>query len=260
MTDSAITLTDRQQEIKDEFIRVRGTWGPAWESVLTLDAEYLMTYLTYSAVPLRKRHLDPKVQEFIYIAVDASATHMYEPGVRAHVKAALDLGATPGEIMEVIELTSTLGVHALNIGVPILAEVLVEAGKRTGPAPLNEYQEQLKAEFTENRGYWHTFWDEMLEMDPEIFSAYTDFSSVPWKTGTLEPKVKEFIYTAFDVAATHLYVPGLREHLRNAVRLGATQEELLEVMEIASVIGIHATLLAAPILAAEVAAREGASE
>jgi alkylhydroperoxidase/carboxymuconolactone decarboxylase family protein YurZ len=248
-------FTERQREVKEEFVRVRGTWGPAWESILRFDPEFLDTYLNYSAVPLRKRHLEPKVQEFIYIAVDASATHMYEPGVRSHIKLALDHGATPEEIMEVLELTSTLGVHALNIGVPVLVEVLEQEGMREGPTPLTEHQEELKAEFTRNRGYWHPFWDNMLELDPEIFQAYTDFSSVPWKTGTLEPKVKELIYTAFDVSATHLYVPGLREHIRNALRLGATREEILEVMEIASVIGIHASLLAAPILSAEVDAR-----
>ena len=147
--------------------------------------------------------------------------------------------------MEVFELTSTLGVHALNIGVPVLVEVLDEEGLRPGRTPLTERQEEYKQEFIDNRGYWHTFWDDMLELDPEIFKAYTDFSSVPWKTGTLEPKVKEFIYTAFDVAATHLYVPGLREHLRNALRYGATPQELLEVMEIASVIGIHGAMLGA---------------
>lgn len=33
------------------------------------------------------------------------------------------------------------------------------------------------------------------------------FSSVPWKHGTLPPKVKEFIYIAIDAATTHLYDP-----------------------------------------------------
>ena len=128
-------LTPRQSEVKDEFIRVRGTWGPAWEAILRFDPDFLQTYLNYSAVPLRKRHLEPKVQEFIYIAVDGAATHMYEPGVRSHIKLALDYGATPDEIMEVLELTSTLGVHALNVGVPVLVEVLEEEGMRDGPGP-----------------------------------------------------------------------------------------------------------------------------
>ncbi|MEU7816918.1 carboxymuconolactone decarboxylase family protein [Pseudonocardia sp. NPDC049154] len=82
---------------------------------------------------------------------------------------------------------------------------------------------------------------------------------MPWKTGTLEPKVKEMIYIAFDAAATHLYVPGLKLHLRNAVRLGATQDELMEVLSIVSVIGIHAATTAAPILASVVAEQESGS-
>jgi alkylhydroperoxidase/carboxymuconolactone decarboxylase family protein YurZ len=246
-----MVLTTRQQQIKDEFIAVRGTWSPAWERILELDAEFLHAYLEWSAVPLRKRHLEPKVAEFIFIAADAAATHLYEPGIRQHVRAALDLGATAAELMEVLELTSTLGIHACNIGVPLLTEVLAEEGKRDGPAPLSERQLELKAEFTANRGYWHEFWNELLELDPELFAAYVRFSSVPWQTGVLEPKVKEFVYIAFDAAATHLYAPGLKLHMRNALRLGATASEILEVLEIVSVIGIHAATVGAPILAEE---------
>ena len=91
----------------------------------------------------------------------------------------------------------------------------------------------------------------MLELDPEIFATYTDFSSVPWRTGTLSPKVRELVYIAFDTAATHLYVKGLKLHIENALGYGATPQEILEVMEIASVIGIHAVTTAAPILLEE---------
>jgi alkylhydroperoxidase/carboxymuconolactone decarboxylase family protein YurZ len=248
-----MSLTARQEEIKQEFIRVRGSWSDTWEGVLRLDPDFLLAYLDFSAVPWRSGVLDPKVKELIYIAVDANATHMFLPGVRQHIRAALQLGVTPAEIMEVLELSATLGIHAMNIGVPILVEVLTEKGLRTGPAPLTEEQERLKVDFTRTRGYWHSFWDEMLELDPEMFAAYTEFSSVPWRTGTLEPKVKEFIYIAFDTAATHLYVKGLKLHIENAIGYGATPKEILEVMEIASVLGIHGVLAAAPILLAEVA-------
>jgi alkylhydroperoxidase/carboxymuconolactone decarboxylase family protein YurZ len=248
-----MSLTARQEEIKQEFIRVRGSWSDTWEGVLRLDPDFLLAYLNFSAVPWRSGVLDPKVKELIYIAVDANATHMFLPGVRQHIRAALKLGVTRHEIMEVLELSATLGIHAMNIGVPILVEVLTEKGLRDGPAPLTDEQERLKADFTKTRGYWHRFWDEMLELDPETFAAYTEFSSVPWRTGTLEPKVKEFIYIAFDTAATHLYVKGLKLHIENAIGYGATAKEILEVMEIASVLGIHGVLEAAPILLEEVA-------
>src|SRR5690242_12191080 len=58
---------------------------------------------------------------------------MYLPGVRQHIKVALDHGATGAEIMEVLELTATLGIHAMNVGMPVLAEVLSELGRRPAP-------------------------------------------------------------------------------------------------------------------------------
>jgi alkylhydroperoxidase/carboxymuconolactone decarboxylase family protein YurZ len=143
--------------------------------------------------------------------------------------------------------------------VPLLLEVLQEEGLRDGPAPLDERRERLKAEFTANRGYWHSFWDGVLELDPDLFEAYIEFSSVPWKSGPLEPKVKELVYIAFDASATHLYVPGLKLHMQNAVRLGATAGEIMEVLAIVSVIGIHAATTAAPILA-EIAAQRSSTQ
>jgi len=91
----------------------------------------------------------------------------------------------------------------------------------------------------------------MLELDPELFDAYTEFSSHPWKHGTLSPKVREFIYMAFDTSATHLYRVGLKLHIENALGYGATIGEILEVMEIASVIGIHSVTMSAPIVIEE---------
>lgn len=249
-----MTLTPHQQRVKDEFQEARGTWGPAWESILRLDPDFLAAYGRFSAVPWRTTHLPPKVKEFIYIAVDAAATHLYEPGIRQHVRAAIAHGATAEELAEVLALTSTLGIHAVNIGVPLLLEVLEEEGLRDGPTPHDERRRQLKEDFERRRGYWHEFWEGLLELDPELFAAYLEFSSLPWDQGVLEPKIKELIYVAFDASATHLYVPGLKLHLRNAIRYGATTDEIMEVLEIVSVIGIHTATTAAPIVLDELRA------
>ena len=247
-------LTARQQEIKDAFIAARGFWGEPWETVLRIDPDFVAAYLGLYAVPWRKSHLSARFKELCCISVNAAATHLHVPGILPHIKAALDFGATPAEIMEVLELAATLGIHTMNIGVPLLVEVLEERG-RTGPGRLSTYQESLKAEFTRVRGYWHEFWNDMLELDPEMFEAYLEFSSVPWRTGPLSPAEKELIYISYDIAATHLYVPGTKLHIRNALDHGATPEQVLEVMEIASMIGIHAVTTAVPILAAELKAR-----
>lgn len=246
-----MTDAGRRQQIRDEVEQTVGGWDGRLQAVLDLDPEFLSAYGRLAAVPDRTGALPEKVRHFIRLAVAANSTHLYLPPVRGHIRRALAAGATPAEVMEVLECCATLGIHAMNIGVPILVEVLEEAGLRTEAAPLTEYQERLKADFTEKRGYWHDFWNEILELAPEFFDAYTEFSSVPWVTGTLEPKVKEFIYIAFDTAATHLYTSGLKLHLQNAVGYGATAQELIEVMEIAAALGIHGLLEAAPILAEE---------
>jgi alkylhydroperoxidase/carboxymuconolactone decarboxylase family protein YurZ len=246
-------LTDRKKKLRDDFIEARGYWNPFWESLLDLDEDFFEAYTNFSSIPWRKGPLDPKIKEFVYIAVDAAATHLYVPGIRQHIKQALGYGATAAEIMEVLELTATLGIHACNIGVPILVEELEAAGRPVSQ-DLSERQLALKDDFEQKRGYWHQFWHEVLLLDPDFFESYIHFSSVPWVSGVLEPKVKELIYTAFDVSATHLYAPGLRLHIANAIGYGATREEILEVIELASVIGIHSCTVGVPILVEELAA------
>jgi alkylhydroperoxidase/carboxymuconolactone decarboxylase family protein YurZ len=119
---------------------------------------------------------------------------------------------------------------------------------------LTPRQLQLKEEFTEARGYWSDIWNDVLALDPEFFEAYLRFSSVPWRKGTLAPKVKEFIYVAIDAATTHLYEPGTRIHVRNALKHGATREEIMEVFELVSVLGIHSCTHGVPILLEELRA------
>jgi alkylhydroperoxidase/carboxymuconolactone decarboxylase family protein YurZ len=119
---------------------------------------------------------------------------------------------------------------------------------------LSDEQKQLRDDFIEARGYWNEFWDGLLMLDPEFFKAYLAFSGVPWRNGVLEPKFKELIYIAIDAATTHLYEPGLRQHIRNALGYGATKEEIMEVLELVSVLGIHACTLGVPVLIEELEA------
>lgn len=125
---------------------------------------------------------------------------------------------------------------------------------------LNEQQRKLRENFVNERGYWNPFWEGLLSLDPDFFEAYLNFSAVPWRKGVLEPKVRELIYTAIDASTTHLYEPGLRQHIRNALGYGATKEEIMEVLELTSVLGIHTCTLGVPVLMEELAAHEQKQE
>lgn len=124
-----IPFTPSQVSLKSQFTSLGSAWNPTWESILRLDPTY-SAYLRLRLVPLTKQHLSPKIQELLLLAIDASVAHLFQPGMRAHTAAALAAGATPGEVMEVLELASVLGVHAINVGVPLLTEVMMEEGLR----------------------------------------------------------------------------------------------------------------------------------
>jgi len=129
---TSIELDERQRELREQFVSERGYWNPFWEGLLSMDTEFFEAYLTFSSVPWRKGVLEPKIRELIYTAIDASTTHLYEPGLRQHIRNALGYGATKEEIMEVLELTSVLGIHTCTLGVPVLMEELEAHERRNG--------------------------------------------------------------------------------------------------------------------------------
>lgn len=256
-----MSLTADQEKLKQSFLASGEQWTQSWQNILTLDQAYFSAYLKLRQVPTNKKHLPPKLQELILLSIDASCTHLFRPGVEAHTAAALAAGATKEEIMEVLEMTSVLGVHAVNVGVPLLTQVLQEDSMQSSTAPpaFNAEQERLKDSFIAQRGYWHGSWDPVLALSPAFFEAYTAFSSVPFQPGhsVLSPKEKELIYVAIDCATTHLYVVGLKLHIRNAIRHGATPEEVMETFELAALMGVHTVQLGADVLTEELKKREG---
>lgn len=250
-------FTPRQQALKERFTKERGYWSPIWEDLLRSDEDFFEAYLNFSAVPWKNGPLSPKEKELIYVAIDAATTHLYEPGLRIHIRNALKYGATKEEILEVFQLVSVLGIHTCTLGVPVLVDELHQVGQTIADSNLTERQQQLKERFQQERGYWAPLWDELLQLDPDFFEAYLNFSAVPWNKGSLSPKMRELIYIAIDASTTHLYEPGLRVHIRNALKYGATKEEILEVFQLTSVLGIHTCTMGMPVLMEELRAAQG---
>jgi alkylhydroperoxidase/carboxymuconolactone decarboxylase family protein YurZ len=105
-------------------LRASGNFNPAWKEMAELDPVWLEKFLDMGMKPIASGVLDPKTLEFLAIAVDASCTHLYAPGVRRHIRKALQLGATKEEIIAVLQCVAVLGIHSCALGVPILVEEL----------------------------------------------------------------------------------------------------------------------------------------
>ena len=115
-SESATPLCDR--------LHASGEWNPNWEPFYQLDPAWTEAFVQMGLKPMLTGVLEPKVIEFIAIAVDASCTHLYAPGVRRHIRKALELGATKEEITAVLQCVSVLGIHTMSLGAPILQEEL----------------------------------------------------------------------------------------------------------------------------------------
>ena len=107
-----------------DTMRSAGQWNPNWDPMAQLDPDWTEKFFAMVSAPLNSGVIDPKTFELIAIAVDASVTHMYGPGVRRHIRRALALGVTQQEITAVLQLTATLGLHTMSLGAPILMEEL----------------------------------------------------------------------------------------------------------------------------------------
>jgi len=104
--------------------RASGNWNPDWEPFAKLDPAWTEKVLALAIAPAVGGALDAKTIELIGIALDASCTHMYAPGVRRHIQRALKAGATKEEIIAVLQLAALQGVHSMCLGAPILLEEL----------------------------------------------------------------------------------------------------------------------------------------
>ncbi|MFL9998937.1 carboxymuconolactone decarboxylase family protein [Paraburkholderia sediminicola] len=115
-------------------LRATGNWNPAWDAFAELDPAWAEKFMVMGMHPVMSGVLEPKVFEFLAIAVDASCTHMYAPGTRRHIRKALELGATREEIAAVLQAVSVLGIHSSSLGAPILIEELaaLEQAKAAG--------------------------------------------------------------------------------------------------------------------------------
>lgn len=118
-----------------DAMRAAGEWNSAWDLAYGMDPAWVEKFMAMGVHAMTSGGLDAKTRELIAIAVDASCTHLYSPGVRRHVRKALEVGATPAEVLSVLQMVSVLGIHSVALGVPMLAEAMDELGlPRTTPS------------------------------------------------------------------------------------------------------------------------------
>ena len=193
--------------------------------------------------------LDRKTAELISVAVNAACTNLNLDGTRRHIKRAIEAGATRDELLMVLKMASLLSIHVCSLGAPILIEEAGTAGvSAKGKSVATPACDRMRA-----AGQWNVAWDAFYEIDPEWTEAFIVCGAPVYAGGILDPKLAELLSIAFDVSFTHMYAPGVRRHVKAALKLGATVEEIMDVFKLCVAQGVQASNMGIPILAEELA-------
>jgi alkylhydroperoxidase/carboxymuconolactone decarboxylase family protein YurZ len=248
-------LTPEQEAMKAAYLRARGYWKPWTEGLLRLSPDFLNTYANYAGHPAAHGPLSPVMCELIYVALDGSATHLFDSGLRLHMGIALERGATPLQIIEVLQLATAQGLDGVARGVEILAEELVAEGQEI-PDVLDDRQRVLKAEYEARFGDWPGFCDHLLRLDPAYFARMLELLACCEAGEGLDEKSRRLTSLALAACFTELDPEATRLQIRRALRSGASREEILQVLQMTAHLGVHACSMGVPALMDVMATRK----
>jgi alkylhydroperoxidase/carboxymuconolactone decarboxylase family protein YurZ len=221
-------------------------WDPVW-------AELAVKITTN---PWSDGVLRAKFIELVCVGLNASRTNLNPEGTRRHIRAAIAAGATLHEILFVLKCASVISIHSCTFNASLLIQ---EAGRSSledfGSVRMKRLQNTGEAapgvEKMKALGHWNEEWDLLLFLDPVWTDHYMAMCSVLYAESVLPPKELELLLVAFDAAYVHIYGPGTRSHIKNALKAGATVEEIVEVLKLGVVQGVQACNLSIGILAEE---------
>lgn len=100
-------------------------------------------------------------------------------------------------------------------------------------------------------GPWEAAFEQLHAWDPTWATICRTMTADPWVHGVLPRKFIELVGVGLNAACTNLNPDGTRRHIRAALTAGATRDEILMVLKMASVMSIHSCSLGAPILLEE---------
>jgi alkylhydroperoxidase/carboxymuconolactone decarboxylase family protein YurZ len=227
-----------------------GPWDPALAQLREWDPTWAEMCERVTLNPWNHEVLPRKTVELIGLAVNAACTNLNPEGTRRHIRAALDAGASRNEILEVLKMASFLSIHSCSLGAPILLEEAraADVEPMEHPQSVTPLCDKLRA-----AGQWNEAWTPFFNLDPEWTEQFMTAGISVYAGGVLSPKLAELLSIAFDVSYTHMYAPGTRRHIKAALKLGATMEEIMEVLKLCVIQGVQACNMGVPILAEEIA-------
>ena len=230
------TLTDLDA-IKSRFIAARGYWRPWTEAMLRANPAFLSYYADYAGYPAKTGPLTPRMVELVYVALDASATHLYAAGLETHLRMALAAGASEADVFDVLHLLTLQGVNA----VLQAADVLHDAAPAAPLPPEDPLCQRI-----------HALWPEqaasllrLAAQDAGYVGVLLDFVEGGAPAAGLTPAERLLVRIALHACFTQADRQTLQTLIPHALAEGVARAEILQVIQLGAHLAVHGASLGA---------------
>ena len=243
-----MALTPVQEALKQAYIKARGYWVDWTEGILRFSPGFLDLYARYGGHPAATGPLSPLMCELIYVALDASSTHLFESGLVLHMRYAMRHGATAAQVMEVLAMATAQGLGGTRVGIDIVAEELAAAGHAPAKPALTPAQAELKSRWIARFGVWPRYAETLLHLDAAYLGLVLELNAYADPQDKLTETDRTLIGIALDACFTGLNPDALRERIRRAIALGIDTRAILQTLQMTAHLGVHACALGVPAL------------
>lgn len=242
-----------REAIKAHYQAERGYWRPWNEALLDENPRFLQRYASYAGHPAKAGPLSVKQVELIYVALDASATHLFGSGLSLHMGKALSAGATPAEIFDVLHRVAAQGLNSVYQATAILAE---EAATRMAGGvreDMNMVTAALVGLSSEQIDRVHRLGlpasaaalSLIAQTDPGFLPVLLDFLEFGRPDAGLSDADRCLIDVALSACFTGFDPQTLRLRIRAALDQRLSTHAVLEAIQLGAHLAVHGTALGA---------------
>lgn len=230
--------------IKDYFIAERGYWRPWTETMLAVSPAFVEQYARYAGYPARSGPLSERMVELIYVALDASSSHLFESGLTTHMRRALEVGATQTDIVDVLHLVAVQGVACVGQAAELLDEYFAsdEGAAAAPPDPALQTR-------AERLGPAHALaLRSLVRHDPGYAEVLLDFVEQGRPATGLSPAERSLVQLALHACFTASNPEAVRQILATAKGQDLQRAELLQAIQLGAHLAVHGSALGAKVL------------
>ncbi|MDE8649342.1 carboxymuconolactone decarboxylase family protein [Rhodococcus qingshengii] len=108
--------------------------------------------------------------------------------------------------------------------------------------------DDIRAKITRVYGGVSAQWELLIDLDFEFAESYSEYLDAAYAAAELEPHIRELLLLAHDASMTVLEQRGVNERIRRALQLGASHREVLDILELLSMISTHSLAIGLPLV------------